>query len=148
MEKELLERINKNLQHNGECIEWTGYKDPKGYGRISVKNYPKLVHRLIYEHFNGKLIKGLEICHLCSNPACCNPKHLRQDTRSSNMIDMVKINNQHSQILTENQVIEIKEKLKSNYRGISRDLAKEYKVSRFTISDIKRGKSWSWIDIS
>lgn len=148
MDKKLLERVNKNLKLNGECLEWTGYIDPKGYGRISVKNYPILVHRLMYEHFNGELIKGLEICHLCSNPKCCNPKHLRQDTKSSNMIDMVKINNQHNQILTEKQVLEIKEKLKNEYRGYIRDIAKEYSISRYAITDIKRGKSWSWMDIT
>jgi hypothetical protein len=145
----LLERVFKNIQKSKSgCWIWKGYKDPKGYGRISIKNIPVLVHRLIFEHYNGELNSKLEVCHECNNAYCVNPEHLRQDTKSSNMIDMVKIKKQHSQKLTVLEVLEIKKKLKSNYRGIVKDLAKEYNVSRYAITDIKIGKSWSWLDIT
>lgn len=48
-------------------------------------------------------------------------------------------------LLTEEQVIEIKKKLKNGQKGVA--LAKEYNVSKETISTIKTGRNWSHVTL-
>ena len=42
------------------------------------------MHRLIYKTFVGELPDELTIDHVCFNPPCVNPAHLRPMTRSEN----------------------------------------------------------------
>ena len=81
----IAERIwskTRNLP-NG-CIEWTGAKDPKGFGRLHVGSRTDgtrrmaLAHRWVYtlENGLGAVPHGLQIVHLCGNKACVAPTHL------------------------------------------------------------------------
>jgi hypothetical protein len=63
-----------------ECWEWTGKRDPDGYGRFFVS-----VHRLAYQWLVGPIPDGLQIDHLCRNPSCVNPEHLEPVTPSENV---------------------------------------------------------------
>ena len=56
-------------------------------------------------------------------------------------------NNCKDQILSVEEVIEIKKALKNFYRGQIKDLAHFYKVSERQISHIKNGDRWSHIQI-
>ena len=105
-------------------------------------------HRFAYEYFIGPLDPELEVCHNCATPSCVNPRHLRQDTRSSNMIDMSYAKTNYMQKLTVEQVIEIKQKLQNYYHGLGKKLAREYGVDSRTISVIKTGRNWKHLDIS
>ena len=74
------------------CWGWQGARFRKEYGdyaqiRIGRKNNSKCVkaHRVSYEHFVGKVLKGLELDHLCHNTLCINPEHLQPVTHSINM---------------------------------------------------------------
>ncbi|MDG1314913.1 MAG: HNH endonuclease [Flavobacteriaceae bacterium] len=59
----------------------------------------------------------------------------------------IKGENHFNSILTENQVIEIKNQLLKPYRGIGRDLGKKYNVNRKTIGDIRNNKTWKHVKI-
>jgi hypothetical protein len=130
------------------CWNWQGYVEPNGYGHVSYKDKTIRAHRLSYILFKGNVNDGLVIAHSCNNRKCCNPDHLREDTRKSNSIDMVNSGNQRQQILSVDEVIEIKKSLKHYYKGQINDLAHFYKVNHRTISSIKNGKSWSHISIT
>lgn len=67
------------------CHNWTGAKNPKGYGRMKVGGRLLLPHRVAYEAARGSIPDGLVIDHLCRNPACCNPDHMEVVTQAENV---------------------------------------------------------------
>ena len=71
------------------CWNWTGCKTNKGYGDLQVDGKRYLAHRLSYELEYGVFDKNMEILHLCDNPLCCNPKHLKLGTHLENMHDAI-----------------------------------------------------------
>jgi len=143
-----IERFNQKyiIDENTGCWNWTASKC-FGYGLIKINGKMVRAHRFSYEYFVGPLDNSLDICHNCNNPSCVNPKHLRQDTVSSNMIDCLKAKRRYQQILSVEEVIEIKNSLKNYYRGQVTDLAHFYKVDKRVISNIKTGHRWSHISI-
>lgn len=144
-----IERFNQKYIVDEEtgCWKWQGSLNKDGYGQIRVNNKMLSSHRFSYDYFIGNLNPELEICHNCQDRSCVNPNHLRQDTKSSNMIDCLNIGKLYFQKLTYDQIVEIKNKLKNNYYGQINDLAKEYNVGRHTISRIKTNKNWSHVQI-
>lgn len=69
------------------CIEWTGYRDKKGYSRLSVGG-EVLLHRISFMMHNAADVDGMLVCHRCDNPSCINPSHLFLGTAQDNMDDM------------------------------------------------------------
>ncbi len=53
---------------------------PDGYGGFWVNQKRRLVHRLIYEHYNGAIPHSLQIDHLCRIRNCVNQEHLEAVT--------------------------------------------------------------------
>lgn len=131
------------------CWEWTGWKNPKGYGRISVDGVNRSVHRVSYEKFREHPVTGMLVCHTCDKPACWNPDHLFLGTHADNMDDMVRKGRQHRPHgaghprakLTEADVVTIRSAV-----GITnRRLAELYGVSKWHVAEIRRGKWWTKI---
>jgi hypothetical protein len=59
------------------CLVWTGAKTEDGYGQVYVPGVgTRSVHRVVYEKFNGPIPEGLQVDHLCRNPACSAIAHL------------------------------------------------------------------------
>jgi hypothetical protein len=142
-----IERFNQKytVDENTGCWNWNCKLSFYGYGVLKVNKKTIKAHRFSYEYFIGPLLDDKIICHTCSNRKCVNPNHLRQDTYKSNSIDMAIDGKCKDQILSVEEVIEIKKSLKCFYRGQVKDLAHFYKVSPKTISAIKTGYSWSHI---
>ena len=69
--------LERRIKTTNNCWEWTGYRNPEGYGRIRFRNKYIGVHRLIaYICLNFDLNSPLKVCHKCDNPPCFNPVHL------------------------------------------------------------------------
>lgn len=64
-----------------ECVIWTGYIKPDGYGQASNG---RPAHRVVYEMEVGPIPDGLHIDHLCRIRACVNPEHLEPVTQQEN----------------------------------------------------------------
>jgi hypothetical protein len=74
------------------CVEYDGFRNANGYGRVNKRVGGKLVseyvHRLVWEATNGPIPPGMLVMHLCDNPPCYRLDHLRLGTPADNMADM------------------------------------------------------------
>ncbi len=69
----------------GACVEWPGRRDENGYGWASRN---RRAHRVAWEEANGQQIPlGMIVMHVCDNPPCVNPAHLKLGTVADNNRD-------------------------------------------------------------
>lgn len=134
-----------------ECIEWGGYRNPKGYGKITITLEPGsytslLAHRALREIVEGE--STLKALHSCGNEACVNLNHTYYGTHRDNMDDAIRMSEMPSGAshpngkLTDAQIMDIRTRyVKGNrwHPGNSGELAGEFGVSRDYINQIARG---------
>lgn len=75
------------------CWYWMGSINEYGYGQFTPNDgRVGLVkaHRFSYEMHKGLISKDKIIMHLCDNPCCVNPDHLKEGTRTENSHDMLR----------------------------------------------------------
>lgn len=130
-----------------ECWPWRGTIRRKGYGQMSVAGRTRLAHRLAYELAVGPIPDGLQVCHRCDNPPCCNPAHLFLGTAADNQHDKGAKGraargsaNGGGGKLTEDQVRTIKARLARGDTPVA--LSHAYGVSAAMIRYIRSGKKW------
>lgn len=85
--------ILTNYTEQSGCFIWNGAKNGGrygGYGVARVNGKLIRVHRFVCELFKGKIKPGNVVMHGCDNPACINPKHLKQGTQLRNVRDCIK----------------------------------------------------------
>lgn len=71
---------------DNQCLEWTGYVMPSGYGTISWNSREWVVHRAMWTVQVGPIPDDDDwtIDHLCRNKRCVNVTHLEVVTRTEN----------------------------------------------------------------
>ncbi len=86
------ERFFSHVQKTKGCWLWTAFRDKNGYGSFSFTRRKLGIrkslraHRWSYEHHFGPIPAGYLIDHICRNPACVRPAHLRVVTPRENTI--------------------------------------------------------------
>ena len=134
------------LRPNGDCLEWTGYCLPSGYGQTWAYGKTWKTHRLAL-HLEGVDVTGHMVLHSCDNPRCCNPEHLRLGTHQENLDDKVSRGRQACGTkitqakLTEQDVLEIRAITGMSQRAI----ADQYGVDHSAINRIILRKRWNHI---
>ena len=78
-------RFWRHVDDSGNCWEWKGTKDRKGYGQFTVNKKHFFAHRWAYEALVGPIAVGMVVDHLCRNRACCNPSHMEIVTPVENV---------------------------------------------------------------
>lgn len=76
--------VDPRIALTSPCICWLRGTDDDGYGTIKVKGHKVRTHRLSYALFNGPLVPGMQVHHLCFNRRCVNPDHLKLLTHWEN----------------------------------------------------------------
>ena len=72
----------------GPCWEWTGARNAHGYGVIPKPFMgTRLAHRASLALDLGEAVTAEAVMHLCDNPACCRPSHLKSGTQRENLLD-------------------------------------------------------------
>jgi hypothetical protein len=131
------------MERPTNCLLWDGAINKAGYGITWHNNKWAYAHRAV---MNAK--KGEVVLHICDNPRCVNPEHLKVGTHQDNSSDMVKKNRQATgencgnAILSEPQVREIR---KCKGYLSSRIVAKIYNISKTNVLDIWNRKIWKHI---
>jgi hypothetical protein len=76
------------------CWEWLDAKQQFGYGMFWLKSQGSRngkssipAHRASYYLFVGEIPPGQQVRHMCHNPGCVNPRHLRTGTALENAQD-------------------------------------------------------------
>lgn len=131
-----------------DCWPWLGSKNAKGYGRIRRgRTNARVTHLSLELDGRPRPDQSLVAMHLCDNPPCCNPTHLRWGSVSENIKDAVakgrwgrKGEASPMSKLTNQDVVAIRS---STMMG--RDLARKYGVAASRISEIRNGKGWKHI---
>ena len=146
----LLERFSERVDKRGpdDCWEWTAGRIPEGYGRITHRRKRYDAHRLAWEIANGRPVpEGMEVCHRCDNPPCCNPAHLFVGTTLDNALDRERkgrglTGRSPNAKLTADSVREIRRLAGSVPQA---ELACRYGVATSTVNDVVKKRSWRGI---
>jgi len=149
-EQDFWNKVDKITTPNG-CWEWQGYIMPDGYGRFNYQMKGKSAHKCSYTFTYGDIPEGLVVMHICDNPRCVRPSHLKLGTYADNSKDMTDKNRQAKGInngggvkLTEQQVIEIRN-LYATTKISYKQLALKYDVTNVSIGNIIKRKKWKHI---
>jgi hypothetical protein len=131
------------------CWPWPGKRLTKGYGTVQVGGKSHFTHRLMWEALNGPIPESMCILHLCDNPPCCNPKHLRLGSHLDNVADMDAKGRRatgarHGMAkLTEADVIAIRAAAATGETPAS--ISRRYPVSRASVDLILQRKTWAHV---
>ena len=74
-----------------DCWIWFGARTMGGYGQLWLGGHKAafLAHRIGYRMFRGKIPRGRVLMHLCDNPSCVNPRHLKSGSYEGNTWKMI-----------------------------------------------------------
>ncbi|WP_284984258.1 HNH endonuclease signature motif containing protein [Arthrobacter sp. efr-133-TYG-118] len=78
------ERFWAKVEKTPGCWNWTASKNEHGYGRFRTEGRVVKAHRAAYEIARGPIPPRLVVDHICHNPGCVNPDHLRLATHKQN----------------------------------------------------------------
>ena len=142
-----IERLMAQIKIDGECWNWTGYVNPKGYGSFRLGRKRFYSSKAAYILFRGEVPSGLFVCHKCDNPRCCNPDHLFLGTNAENVKDMV--TKKRHRFGSRKPNSKLKEVYVNEIFRITRlryfeheELAKMYGVCRPLITDLLNKRRW------
>lgn len=82
--KPVADRFWAKVDKTETCWVWTGAKRDGGYGVFKAERLVP-AHRFSYQMATGSAVPAdMEVDHICHNPSCVNPEHLRAVTPQQN----------------------------------------------------------------
>lgn len=118
-----------------------------GYAHLKVRGHRVGAHRLMFAmFFHG--VRAPVVRHMCNNPRCINPAHLRGGTQRDNVMDRVNCN-RGGDLRGERNGRSVLMPADIEYIHSSSDtgaaLARELGVSKVLVCRIRRGGAWKHI---
>lgn len=147
MRATVTERLGQFTQESSGCLVWTGSLDKDGYGKVRLHGKQVRAHRAVYEEAHGAIPGGLVVRHKCDNRPCVKLDHLETGTPRQNTLDSVDRGRwtfgerNGSARLTNDQASEIYRRVRAG--EMQKGLAREFGVSKTTISRIALGQAWA-----
>lgn len=158
------ERFWAKVRKSSNCWEWTGAKNTKGYGNVSVWKVGTFkAHRIAWQLSYGPIPDGKCVLHHCDNPGCVRPDHLWLGTNLDNIRDMWKKGRARPGVIgplplekrargdshgmakmTSTLVSQLRAEYENGNTNISH-LAVKYGVTRRTIKDALIRKTWQTV---
>lgn len=134
-----------------ECWPWLASKREFGYGWFRISNRMYNAHRVSWALAHKVDLKTIsrDVCilHICDNPPCVNPNHLREGDRKQNIADMVEKRRQYRPLGEKNPKAKLTwehiHKIRKLRAYLTRkQLALLFEVSGSNIGYICGGKNW------
>lgn len=120
----------------GDCWNWRGSLDAKGYGFIRLNGRMVRSHRASFAIYEREIPEGAHILHQCDNPACVNPQHLVCSDNKRNQDEAwMRDRKKNVRKLSRDDLIAIR-----NSNELQNVLAAKYGVNQSEISRIKNQK--------
>lgn len=114
-----------------KCVEWKGSKSRQGYGKITLNGKTLQAHRLSWILHNGRIPKGLFVCHKCDNP----PWRGWRGRRNRKF--------RHEKVLEIERRLEMTKISKNNFTDEAREISKRLKTgSPYSITNRERMSIW------
>ncbi len=146
-ERDFWSKVQKGV--GDTCWPWMGCKRD-GYGAFDFRPLKiTIAHRFSLWLKEGNLSPGEVVMHICDNPSCVRPSHLRKGTTLENNADAAakgrscRGTRQHKHKLQETDALAIFSRCAQGERSVS--IARDYGITPEAVSCIKHGKSWSWL---
>ena len=134
----------------GECWDWPFYTVSNNYGQCRWEGRDQQATHVVWEMKHGeKPPVGLHACHTCDRPICVNPAHIFFGTRHHNMSDasskgrISRGSHRPQAKLSEDEIVAIRLSCEKQAT-----LAQRYGVNQSTISRIKRGTLWRYLQMT
>lgn len=146
----LPDRFWKDVQKGDGCWLYMKGIKPEGYRFFRYRITPGkqtqwYAHRYSWTITYGEIPDGKEVAHKCDNRGCVRPDHLFLATHDENMKDCAVKGRYPVATLKPEQVRRIRVALRKPYRGLQKNLAKQYGVLPGVICDIKMGYTYQYV---
>jgi len=136
------------IRQENDCWDFDGFHDQGGYGKFRYNGRQIAASRAAYIFYIGPIPIGMCVLHVCDNPGCVNPSHLKIGTNLDNITDRNNKNRNAHPIgekhpkakLTDLMVKEIK--MRVAFGDTHAKVAKEYMVSPACVDLIIEKRTW------
>ncbi len=129
--------VKSRILKPGKCVKSNHVSVVLGRGTSG-----KPVHQLIMKTFVGEKPIGMEVLHINGNPSDNRLSNLRYGTRKENILDVYYQGKRWRKLSIED-VYYIRFCILCNIK--QRKIAKEMDISESVISNIKKGRLYSWL---
>jgi len=131
-------RVDKSNESG--CWLWTGATDNFGYGHFFADGKYHGTHRYAYQRTRGPIPEGMFVMHMCDNPPCVNPAHLRLGTPRENTADMIakgrKRIGERTRKFSDADVLAIRRS-----GATDKELSERFGISETHVNRIRRGQA-------
>ena len=135
-----------DVRRRGKTNNLKPWVHKSGHLYLRLDGKSRQVHHLILSSHGYSRPENYECCHKDGNPQNNNINNLEWGTRQKNIFDYIKHKGKH--MVKNATSVEIAMKIKNEHDGkfgTGKRLAEKYKVSVYTVSEIKNNKTFKYL---